>query len=148
MPLSRRLSAAMAEHRIELLAARRLRQRRHCAIRRPAMLYEDALRTTTARSPPAARSSPRPERKTGRSPKDKRIVETPDSAGDIWWGPVNIPLAPQSFRMQPQAGHRLSQHAARGSTSSTASPAGTRRIGSRSASSARGRTTPCSCTTC
>lgn len=32
--------------------------------------------------------------KTGRSPKDKRIVEHPDSAEDIWWGDVNIKLPP------------------------------------------------------
>jgi phosphoenolpyruvate carboxykinase (ATP) len=35
--------------------------------------------------------------KTGRSPKDKRVVKHPDSAGDIWWGPVNIALEHQSF---------------------------------------------------
>ena len=28
--------------------------------------------------------------KTGRSPKDKRIVDHVDSSGDIWWGDVNI----------------------------------------------------------
>ena len=28
--------------------------------------------------------------KTERSPKDKRVVEHPDSKNDIWWGPVNI----------------------------------------------------------
>jgi phosphoenolpyruvate carboxykinase (ATP) len=31
--------------------------------------------------------------KTGRSPKDKRIVEHPASKGDIWWGNVNIRLS-------------------------------------------------------
>ncbi len=30
--------------------------------------------------------------KTGRSPKDKRVVKHPDSENDIWWGPVNFPL--------------------------------------------------------
>ena len=25
--------------------------------------------------------------KTGRSPKDKRIVRHPDSEADVWWGP-------------------------------------------------------------
>src|ERR1700735_2093854 len=29
--------------------------------------------------------------KTGRSHKDKRVVEHSDSKSDIWWGPVNIP---------------------------------------------------------
>src|SRR5262245_44243793 len=35
--------------------------------------------------------------KTGRSPKDKRVVEHPDSEANVWWGPVNIPLDPHSF---------------------------------------------------
>src|SRR6476619_7591724 len=35
--------------------------------------------------------------KTGRSPKDKRIVKDPKSEADVWWGSVNIPLDPQSF---------------------------------------------------
>ncbi len=35
--------------------------------------------------------------KTGRSPKDKRIVRHPDSEGDVWWGPVNIELDELSF---------------------------------------------------
>ncbi len=35
--------------------------------------------------------------KTGRSPKDKRIVKQPPSEADVWWGTVNVPLAPESF---------------------------------------------------
>jgi phosphoenolpyruvate carboxykinase (ATP) len=35
--------------------------------------------------------------KTGRSPKDKRVVKHPESEKDIWWGPVNIPLDPTAF---------------------------------------------------
>jgi phosphoenolpyruvate carboxykinase (ATP) len=35
--------------------------------------------------------------KTGRSPKDKRVVKNPASEKDIWWGPVNIPLDPGTF---------------------------------------------------
>jgi phosphoenolpyruvate carboxykinase (ATP) len=35
--------------------------------------------------------------KTGRSPKDKRIVQAPGSADDVWWGPVNIPADDASF---------------------------------------------------
>jgi phosphoenolpyruvate carboxykinase (ATP) len=35
--------------------------------------------------------------KTGRSPKDKRVVKNPSSEKDIWWGPVNIPLDPKAF---------------------------------------------------
>ena len=36
-------------------------------------------------------------KKTGRSPTDKRVVDEPEVANDIWWGPVNIKLDPQSF---------------------------------------------------
>src|SRR4051812_49110860 len=35
--------------------------------------------------------------KTGRSPKDKRIVEHPDSKGDVWWGSINIPITYDTF---------------------------------------------------
>jgi phosphoenolpyruvate carboxykinase (ATP) len=35
--------------------------------------------------------------KTGRSPKDKRIVKQGASENDIWWGSVNIPLEPRAF---------------------------------------------------
>lgn len=35
--------------------------------------------------------------KTGRSPKDKRIVRHPDSEGDIWWGDVNIAVDELTF---------------------------------------------------
>jgi phosphoenolpyruvate carboxykinase (ATP) len=37
--------------------------------------------------------------KTGRSPKDKRIVEDAASQGDIWWGTVNIPIAFDTFQI-------------------------------------------------
>lgn len=30
--------------------------------------------------------------KTGRSPKDKRVVRDPASENDVWWGPVNIEI--------------------------------------------------------
>ena len=35
--------------------------------------------------------------KTGRSPKDKRIVVEPSSEADVWWGPVNIRLTRDAF---------------------------------------------------
>ena len=35
--------------------------------------------------------------KTGRSPKDKRIVDEPTTSSDIWWGPVNIKLDEHTF---------------------------------------------------
>jgi phosphoenolpyruvate carboxykinase (ATP) len=35
--------------------------------------------------------------KTGRSPKDKRIVDHPDSEKNVWWGPVNIKMTDHIF---------------------------------------------------
>jgi len=35
--------------------------------------------------------------KTGRSPKDKRIVEHPDSKDNIWWGNINVPITEHTF---------------------------------------------------
>src|SRR5258708_8541153 len=35
--------------------------------------------------------------KTGRSPKDKRVVKHGATENEIWWGPVNIPLDPHAF---------------------------------------------------
>jgi phosphoenolpyruvate carboxykinase (ATP) len=35
--------------------------------------------------------------KTGRSPKDKRVVKNAASEKDVWWGAVNIPLDQTSF---------------------------------------------------
>lgn len=40
--------------------------------------------------------------KTGRSPKDKRIVQHPDSQSDVWWGPVNVPCDVRAFAMNRQ----------------------------------------------
>ncbi len=35
--------------------------------------------------------------KTGRSPKDKRVVDEPNSTGNVWWGPVNIKMSHEAF---------------------------------------------------
>ena len=37
--------------------------------------------------------------KTGRSPKDKRVVKDDFTQNDIWWGNVNFPLPSNSFKM-------------------------------------------------
>jgi phosphoenolpyruvate carboxykinase (ATP) len=37
--------------------------------------------------------------KTGRSPKDKRIVRHPASERDIWWGSVNVPIDEATFEI-------------------------------------------------
>jgi len=40
--------------------------------------------------------------KTGRSPKDKRIVESAATTDDIWWGDINIRLTEKSFMINRQ----------------------------------------------
>lgn len=64
----------------------------------PAKLYEEALRyekgaTLADTGALIAYSGD----KTGRSPKDKRIVQSPESADDVWWGPINIGLHENAF---------------------------------------------------
>lgn len=64
----------------------------------PAVLYEKALRyepgTAITSSGALITSS---GAKTGRSPKDKRIVVDAESQGNVWWGPVNIPMDEHVF---------------------------------------------------
>jgi len=63
-----------------------------------AKLYEDALRyepgTIISSAGALVTSS---GKKTGRSPKDKRIVDEPSTNSDIWWGPVNTKLSEHAF---------------------------------------------------
>lgn len=65
----------------------------------PAVLYEEAIlgdpETRIASNGALVAYS---GEKKGRSPDDKHLVRHPDSEGDIWWGPVNRPIAPESFR--------------------------------------------------
>lgn len=68
----------------------------------PARLYEMAVsREHTAITSTGALVASSGE-KTGRSPKDKRIIDHPDSNRDIWWGDVNIPLQSDAFRIVHQ----------------------------------------------
>ncbi|KAJ2125756.1 Protein kinase C-like 1 [Coemansia sp. RSA 720] len=68
-----------------------------------ARLYEHALRYepgTVISSTGAliARSGA----KTGRSPRDKRVVEETSTVDDVWWGPVNKKLSEESFAVNAQ----------------------------------------------
>ncbi len=40
--------------------------------------------------------------KTGRSPRDKRIIERPESSADIWWGDINIKMDEHTFNINLQ----------------------------------------------
>jgi len=35
--------------------------------------------------------------RTGRVPKEKRVVEDEVTKGTIWWGKVNIPISPKGY---------------------------------------------------
>ncbi|MEM1268986.1 MAG: phosphoenolpyruvate carboxykinase (ATP) [Bacteroidota bacterium] len=64
----------------------------------PSALYEEAIRfdkgaAISAQGALMLRSGV----KTGRSPRDKRIVDHPDSSPDIWWGSVNMQLDEKTF---------------------------------------------------
>ncbi|MCA9193418.1 MAG: phosphoenolpyruvate carboxykinase (ATP), partial [Planctomycetales bacterium] len=68
----------------------------------PARLYEYAIQAGDAVIASSGALATRSGAKTGRSPKDKRIVEDPETAGDIWWGDVNIRLTERSFLINRQ----------------------------------------------
>jgi phosphoenolpyruvate carboxykinase (ATP) len=68
----------------------------------PSRLYEHAILNHDAAIASCGALATRSGDKTGRSPKDKRIVEAPATAGDIWWGDVNIPLTERSFLINRQ----------------------------------------------
>ena len=65
----------------------------------PSVLYEHAIRydkeATIAENGALVAYS---GEKTGRSPKDKRVVRNPASEKDVWWGTTNVPLDPKSYR--------------------------------------------------
>ncbi len=66
----------------------------------PSRLYEEAIRyDTKTRVAESGALVAYSGTKTGRSPKDKRVVRHPRSEGDVWWGPVNVALDPHSFEI-------------------------------------------------
>jgi len=64
----------------------------------PSLLYEEAIRHEpgTSISDTGCLIAYSGE-KTGRSPKDKRVVKHPESEHNVWWGPVNFPLDEATF---------------------------------------------------
>ncbi len=68
----------------------------------PAVLYEQAILRGEGRMLASGGLAVRSGEKTGRSPKDKRIVDHPDSHDDIWWGDVNIAIREQTFDINRQ----------------------------------------------
>ena len=68
----------------------------------PAVLYEYALRRGEGEIVSSGALAARSGQKTGRSPKDKRIVDAAPSNKDIWWGDVNIRLSDKTFDINRQ----------------------------------------------
>ncbi len=66
----------------------------------PAVLYEEALQYEKgAGFSDTGALMIRSGQKTGRSPKDKRIVVHPNSQGNIWWGSINIGMDEHTFEI-------------------------------------------------
>ena len=63
----------------------------------PAALYEHAVQYDAGQISNLGAIISFSGDKTGRCPKDKRVVQNPESSEDIWWGPVNIALPDSSF---------------------------------------------------
>lgn len=68
----------------------------------PARLYEEAVRCEQSLITSSGALLALSGAKTGRSPKDKRIVDHPNSSRDIWWGDVNIKLNEPTFILNRQ----------------------------------------------
>lgn len=64
-----------------------------------AELYEDAVRNEGAIISATGALINFSGKKTGRSPKDKRIVYEETSKDHIWWGPVNIKMDEHTFEI-------------------------------------------------
>jgi phosphoenolpyruvate carboxykinase (ATP) len=69
----------------------------------PALLYEEAIEHErgTAIADNGALIV-RSGKRTGRSPRDKRLVQHSDSQESIWWGEINIPLDEHTFMINRQ----------------------------------------------
>lgn len=65
----------------------------------PAQLYEDAVRNEGAIISSTGALINFSGKKTGRSPKDKRIVYEDTSKDHIWWGSVNIKMDEHTFEI-------------------------------------------------
>ncbi len=69
----------------------------------PAQLYEEAIRyDASAAIAHSGALTIRSGKKTGRSPADKRIVRHPESADDIWWGPINMEIDDHTFEINKE----------------------------------------------
>ncbi len=71
---------------------------------RPSRLYEIGTSLEGAKISSTGALAANSGVKTGRSPKDKRVVRNAASEGDVWWGSVNVALEEESFEKNRAAG--------------------------------------------
>lgn len=74
------------------------------------LLYEDAIRNEGAIISASGALINFSGKKTGRSPKDKRIVFEETSKDNIWWGSVNIKMDEREARFLNTIEHLLIPH--------------------------------------
>ena len=65
----------------------------------PARLYQEAILFDDASITSTGGLATLSGQKTGRSPKDKRVVEQESVRNDIWWGDINIPVSESSYEL-------------------------------------------------
>ncbi|MBM4059641.1 MAG: phosphoenolpyruvate carboxykinase (ATP) [Planctomycetes bacterium] len=68
----------------------------------PALLYDLALKRNEGEIVDSGALASRSGAKTGRSPKDKRVVDAEPSNKDVWWGDVNVKLSDRQFLVNRQ----------------------------------------------
>ena len=88
--------ASVAKSRIESITAGNIPPEvlRNTA---PARLYQEAILFDQAEITSSGGVATKSGEKTGRSPKDKRIVEQASIKDDVWWGEINVALNEKSF---------------------------------------------------
>ena len=67
-----------------------------------ARLYEEAIRFDHGVIASSGALVTRSGTKTGRSPRDKRIHDHPDSSQEVWWGEINFKLDEHVFQLNRQ----------------------------------------------
>ncbi len=63
----------------------------------PARLYQDAVLYDGAQITSSGGLATKSGEKTGRSPKDKRVVDQSSVHDDVWWGEINMPMSEASY---------------------------------------------------